>query len=85
MRDSYQKLVSVEMAAQRAGDLAKTFLTKHGIVEQPLDENHLGEWLKPASRHATTLGAGEESMGEGGSDTEIDDGPPWQHGKTTRR
>ena len=34
------KLVSVKMRAQRAGDVAKTRLPQHGIVEQPLDENH---------------------------------------------
>jgi hypothetical protein len=30
------KLVSVEMGAQRAGEVAKTCLPQHGIVEQPL-------------------------------------------------
>jgi hypothetical protein len=35
------KLVSVKMRAQRAGDVAKTRLPQHGIVEQSLDENHL--------------------------------------------
>lgn len=39
------KLVSVEMRAQRAGDVAKTRLPQHRIVEQPLDENHLGTLL----------------------------------------
>lgn len=39
------KLVIVEMRAQRAGDVAKTRLPQHHIVEQPLDENHLGTLL----------------------------------------
>ena len=34
------KLVRIEMVAQRAGDVVKTGLPQHGIVEQPLDENH---------------------------------------------
>ena len=39
------KLVGVEGSAQRAGDVTKTRLPQHGIVEQPLDENHFGAML----------------------------------------
>ena len=39
------KLAGVQMRAQRAGDVAKTCLPQHRIVEQPLDENHLGALL----------------------------------------
>ena len=70
------KLVSVKMRAQRAGDVAKTRLPQHGIVEQPLDENHLGALLNLLPTIQATLGAGEESMGKGGSDAaavEVDD------------
>ena len=35
------KLAGVEMRSQRAGDVAKTRLPQHGVVEQPLDENDL--------------------------------------------
>ena len=72
------KLAGVQVRAQRAGDVAKTRLPQHGIVEQPLDENHLGALLNLLPGIQATLGAGEESMGEGGSDTaavEIDDAP----------
>ena len=70
------KLAGVEMRAQRAGDVAKTGLPQHGIVEQPLDENDLGALLNLLPGIQAALGAGEESMGKGGSDTatvEIDD------------
>ena len=70
------KLVSVEMRAQRAGDVAKIRLPQHRIVEQTLDENHLGTLLNLLPGIQATFGAGEEPMGEGGSDTtavEIDD------------
>ena len=70
------KLVSVEMRAQRASDMAKTRLPQRGIVEQPLDENHFGVLLNLLPSIQATLRAGEESMGEGGSDTaavEVDD------------
>jgi len=66
------KLVSVEMGAQRAGDVAKTRLPQHGIVEQPLDENHLN--LLPGIQ--ATFRAGEKSMSDGRSDApavEVDD------------
>ena len=39
------KLVGVQMRAQRASDVAETRLPQHGIVEQPLDENHFGAML----------------------------------------
>src|SRR5438552_2529436 len=34
------KLAGVEVGAQRAGEVMKTCLPQHGIVEQPLDENY---------------------------------------------
>ena len=63
------KLAGVEMGAQRAGDVVKTRLPQHGIVEQPLDENHLGALSNLLPGIQATLGAWEESMSEGGSDT----------------
>src|SRR5256885_877687 len=39
------RLIGIQMRAQRAGDVAKTRLPQHGIVEQPLDKNHLGTLL----------------------------------------
>ena len=39
------KLAGVEMRAQRAGEVAKACLPQHGIIEQSLDENHLGTLL----------------------------------------
>src|SRR5580692_11983457 len=56
--------------------MAKTCLPQHGIVEQSLDQNHLGAVLNLLPSIQATLGAGKESMGEGGSDTaavEVDD------------
>ena len=56
--------------------MAKTCLPQHGIVEQSLDQNHLGAVLNLLPSIQATLGAREESMGEGGSDTaavEVDD------------
>src|SRR5437588_10128541 len=70
------KLISVEMGAQRAGEVAKTCLPQHGIVEQPLDENHLGALLNVLPTIQAALGARKESVSEGGSDTaavEVDD------------
>ena len=70
------KLASVQMRAQRAGDVAKTRLPQHGIVKQSFNKNHLGVLLNLLPGIQATLGAGEESMGEGGSDTaavEVDD------------
>src|SRR3984893_3989759 len=64
------------MRAQRAGDMAKPCLPQHGIVEQSLDQNHLGAVLNLLPSIQATLGAREQSMGEGGSDTaavEVDD------------
>ena len=59
--------------------MAKTRLPQHGIIEQPLDENHLGALLNLFPGIQATLRAGEESMGEAyGSNTatvEIDDAP----------
>ena len=34
------KLACIEMGSHRAGDVVKTCLPQHGVVEQPLDENH---------------------------------------------
>ncbi len=70
------KLASVEMRAQRAGDVAKTRLPQHGIVEQPLDENHLGTLLNLLPGIQATFRAGEKSMSDGRSDApavEVDD------------
>jgi len=56
--------------------MAKARLPQHGIVEQTLNENHLGTLLNLLPGIQATLGAGEEPMSEGGSDTaavEIDD------------
>ena len=72
------KLARVQMRAERAGDVAKTRLPQHGIVEQPLDENDLGAMLNLIPRIQATFRAVKESMGEGGSDTaavEIDNTP----------
>ena len=72
------KLASVQMRAQRAGDVAKTRLPQHGIVEQPLDENDLRAMLNLIPGIQATFRAVKESMSEGGSDTaavEIDDTP----------
>ena len=72
------KLAGVQVRAQGAGDMAKTGLPQHDIVEQPLDENDLGALLNLLPGIQAALGAGEESMGKGGSDTatvEIDDAP----------
>src|ERR1035441_9989899 len=43
------KLARVEVGSQRAGDVLKTGLPQHGVVEQPLDENHfrIGLDLRP--------------------------------------
>ena len=70
------KLVSVEMGAEGTGDVTKARLPQHRIVEQPLDENHLGALLNQLPSIQATLGAGEESMSDGGSDAaavEVDD------------
>ncbi len=70
------KLVGVEGSAQRAGDVAKTRLPQHGIVEQPLDENELGAWPNLLPGMQATPGAREKSMSAGGIDTtavEVDD------------
>ncbi len=70
------KLVSVEMRAQRAGDMAKTYLPQHCEVEQTFNQNHRGKLANRFPGEQAALGAGKESMGEGGSDTaavEVDD------------
>ena len=70
------ELAGVQMRAQRAGDVAKTRLPQHGIVEQSLDENHLGTLLDLLPGIQATLGTGKESMSEGRSDAaavEVDD------------
>src|SRR4030095_10272271 len=72
------KLARVQMRAERAGDVAKTCLPQHCIVEQPLDENDLGALLRVIPPVQATFRAVKESMGEGGSDTaavEIDNTP----------
>ena len=70
------ELVRVEMGSQRAGDVVKSRLPQHGIVEQALDQNHLGAMpdLLPCIQAA--LGAGQKAMSEGGADAaavEVDD------------
>ena len=70
------KLIRVEMGAQRTGDVVKTRLPQHRIVEQSLDQNHLGAlpYLLPGIQ--ATLGAGQKAMGKGGADAaavEVDD------------
>ena len=70
------KLVSAEMRAERAGEVAKPRLPQHGIIEQTLDENHFGTLLNLFPGIQTTLGAGKESMSDGRSDAaavEVDD------------
>ena len=56
------KLARIEMGSHRAGDVVKTGLPQHGVVEQPLDENHfriLADLL-PAVQAA--LGARQEAV-----------------------
>lgn len=56
--------------------MAKARLPQHGIVEQALDENHLGTLLNLLPGIQATLGAGEKPMSEVSSNTaavEIDD------------
>jgi hypothetical protein len=70
------KLVSVEMRAQRTGGMAKTCVPQHREIEQTFDQNHCGKLANRFPGEQAALGAGEESMGEGGSDTaaiEVDD------------
>src|SRR5207302_4310050 len=62
------KLVGAEMCAEGAGKVAKARLPQHGVVEQPLDENHLGTLLNLLPGIQATLGAGKESMSDGCSD-----------------
>jgi hypothetical protein len=63
------ELGGIEMRAQRAGNVVKTGLPQHGIVEQSLDENDLRALPNLLPGIQAALGTGEESMGEGGSDT----------------
>jgi hypothetical protein len=70
------KLIGIEMDAQGTGEVVKAGLPQHGIVEQPLDKNHFGALPDLLPGIQATLGPGEESMGEGGTDTtaaEVDD------------
>ena len=53
------KLASVQMCAERAGNLVKARLPQHGVVEQALNENHLGTVLNRLPGIQATLGAGE--------------------------
>ena len=43
------KLAGIEMGSQRAGYVVKTRLSKHGVVEKALNENHfrIGVDLRP--------------------------------------
>src|SRR5437879_11809944 len=64
------------MGAQRAGDMAKTYLPQHCEIEQTFNQNHRGKLANRFPGEQAALGAGKESMGEGGSDTaavEVDD------------
>ena len=70
------ELVRVEMRPQRAGDVVKSRLPQYGIVEEALDQNHLGETpdLLPCIQAA--LGAGQKAMCECSADAaavEVDD------------
>jgi len=70
------KLVSVEVRAQRAGSVAKTCLPQHREIEQTFHQNHRAKLANRFPGEQAALGAGEESMGEGGSDAaavEVDD------------
>jgi hypothetical protein len=62
------KLESVEMRAERTGDVAKPRLPQHSIVEQTLDENHLETLLNLLPGIQATFGAGKEAMSDGRSD-----------------
>ena len=56
--------------------MTKARLPQHGIVEQPLDENHLGTLLNLLPGIQATFRAGEKSMSDGRSDApavEVDD------------
>ena len=70
------KLESVEMRAERTGDVVKTGMPQRGIVEQPFNENHLGTLLHLLPGIQATLAAGKEAMSGGRSDAaaiEVDD------------
>ena len=47
------KLVSVEMRAQRAGDMAKICLPQHSVVEQTFNQNHRGKIGEPIPRRTS--------------------------------
>ena len=56
--------------------MAKARLPQHGVVEQPLDENHLGALLNLLPGIQATLAAAKEAMSGGCSDAaaiEVDD------------
>ncbi|HEY6369608.1 MAG TPA: hypothetical protein VIX37_03450 [Candidatus Sulfotelmatobacter sp.] len=70
------KLVSVEMGAQRTGGVAKTGVPQHREIEQTFNQNHRAKLANRFPGEQAALGAGEESMCEGGSDAaavEVDD------------
>ncbi len=70
------KLVSVEMGAQRTGGVAKTGVLQHCEIEQTFHQNRRRKLANRFPGEQAALRAGEESMGEGGSDTaavEVDD------------
>ena len=56
------ELARIEMSSHRAGDVVKTGLPQHGVVEQTLDENHfrISPDLLPCIQAA--LGARQEAM-----------------------
>ena len=56
--------------------MAKICLPQHGIVEQTFNQNHRGKLANRFPGEQAALGAGKESMGEGGNDSaavEVDD------------
>lgn len=36
------ELTAIQMVPQRARDIAKAGLPQHGVIEQPLNQNHIG-------------------------------------------
>jgi len=58
------ELVGVEMRAQRAGHVREACLAQRGIVEQSLDNNHLGAVPNLLPCIQTALGSGQEAMSE---------------------
>ena len=54
----------------------KARLAQHGVIEQPLDKNHLGAVPDLLPGIQATLGSGEEAMRKGSADAaavQVDD------------